>query len=353
MKLYIKGFCTAAFLISVVNCAPSKMETTSNTTPGSVVETSTADIVTLPLEQGTLLKAPSNDLPLEVSDLPSDLITLITPPSNSGTEATAGGFLDNLFGGSDKKCGILNTVLSIGSSFLAASNPLLAMLIPKLASSLLKCGSSSGLANMIPVGASGKEQVFALLSQVLQANNQGKDMFALINAIKNPKDLNSLLQIVDKLTAQTSGNAELKKVLALIKDFKTKYGDAVGQCGNMNSKACKVFLIINELRSKNGLQALVPNLNCVLAAQSHSKDMFENNILSHTSSDGMSSKARLEKFGLVSAVENIIKGNSLSAEQAVEMWMNSQGHKNNILNAAFTGGGVGFINGYFTQCFTK
>lgn len=336
------------FCFALINCGQKGMNASQNITEGQVVATDDGDMVTLPLEYASLQKAPSNNLPLEVSDLPSELITLLTPPAQ--TTATSGGFLSGLFGGG--KCGLLSNVLSFGASFLSGGNPIVGMLVPQIANSLLNCGSSSSLTNLIPNGASGNEQIFALVSQILQAQNLGKDPFALLNGLKNPQDLSSIIGIVNTLVGQT-GNTQLQGVLGTLLNFQNNYGSSIGQCGNMNAMACQVFQIVNQLRSKKGLQALVPSVGCTLAAQEHSKDMFENSILTHVSSKGVSAKARYAQFGLKTAAENIVKGQKLTAQAAVEMWMSSLAHKNNILSESFTSGGVGFINGYFTQCFTK
>lgn len=356
----MKGFAAVVLFFAVTNCG-SKMDG-QITTPGSVETLDDgSQAQSLPLEfAGSNVVAPSNNLPLEKADIPSDLITLITAPVQETAPVSGSGIFGNLFGGlfgggaaSGGTCGTLSNILSIGASFLTGGNPILGMVVPQLANSLLKCGSSTSLVNLIPTGSSDNQQVFALISQILQAQSQGKDPFALLNGIKNPKDLSSIIGIVSQLVGQTGGNTELQGILSLLTNFQGQFGSSIGQCSNMNAMACQVFQIINQVRSENGLKALLPSVGCILAAQSHSKDMFENSIFTHTSSNGTTAQARFAQFGLNSAAENIVKGDMLSAKKAVEMWMSSQGHKNNILSAAFSGAGVGYINGYFTQCFTK
>jgi len=368
----LKGIVYSVTVITLINCAPQKMNATETVSEGSVVETASGDVVTLPLEQALLEKAPSNDLPLELNDLPSELITLLTPPLDPPpSSTTSGGFLSGLFGGSSgggflsglfgggsnsnsgSSCGVLSSIINIGAAFLTGSHPILGMIVPQLANSLLKCGSASPLTGLIPSGASDHQQIFALLSQVMQAKNQGKDPFALLNGLKNTKDLSSLIGILGTLTQNSGGHPELQSLLSFIQNFQSQYGDSVGQCGTMNAMACQVFQIVNQIRSQRGLRNLLPNTSCSLAAQAHSKDMYENSVFSYKSSTGLNSKARLAQFGLKAATENIVRGDQLTAQKAVEMWMSSQSHMQKILNAEFTGGGVGFLNGYFTQCFTK
>ncbi len=362
MKNVLKGFAALAISFSVVNCAQKNMDG-QITTPGEIVATDDGhQAQTLPLEYaGGNVQSPSNNLPLEKADIPSELITLLTQTVQEPAPTASAGFLGNLFGGlfggggvsSGGTCGTLSSILSIGASFLTGGNPILGMIVPQIANSLLKCGSSSSLTNLIPQGSSDNQQVFALISQIMQAQNQGKDPFALLNGIKNPNDLSSIIGIVSQLVGQTGGNTELQGILSLLTNFQGQFGSSIGQCGNMNAMACQVFQIINQVRGENGLNALVPSVGCILAAQSHSKDMFENSIFTHVSSNGTTAQQRFAQFGLKAAAENIVKGDALSAKKAVEMWMSSQSHKSNILNAAFSGAGVGYINGYFTQCFTK
>lgn len=349
MKKFIKGITLAVFVSTfVVNCAQKNMDG-AGVTETTVVETEEGNLQTIATETGTPQVAPSNNLPMEKVDIPSNLLSLLTPPTD--TSVSSGGFLSGLFGGGST-CSMLSSILGIGASFLTGGNPILGMVIPQLANSLLNCGASSSLTNLIPNGSSDNQQIFALLSQIMQAQSQGKDPFALINAIKNPNDLSSIIGIVTQLVGQ-SGNGELTNILGLLTNFQSNFGSSIGQCGNMNAMACQVFQIVNQIRTKKGLQSLIPSIGCTLAAQSHSKDMFENSIFTHLSSTGLTAKARFEQFGLKAATENIVKGEKLTAQQAVEMWMSSQSHLSNILNGSFTGGGVGFLNGYFTQCFTK
>ncbi|MBY0384728.1 CAP domain-containing protein [bacterium] len=340
MYQFAKKILMGLMIVSFVGCSAKNMESTTgaNSTSGKL-----SDTPVIPVEGNNPIDVTSNNLPVDASDVPNELLKLINEPAKES-------FLSGLFGGNG--CGLLSSLLSLGASYLSGGNPLVGSLVSNLAGSLLKCGSSSSLVNLIPGGSSQSDQLFALLSQVLNVVGKGKDPTALLNAIKNPQDLNGLLNIVTTLTQQ-SKNPELVKILALVQNFQSTYQNSVGTCGTMNPVACQMFNLMNLVRQQNGLKPLVPNMNCTAAAQSHSKDMLTNAILSHLSSNGMTAKERLSQFGINGAwAENIIKGSSLSPEQALQMLLNSDGHKKNILNPLFTSGGIGFINGYFTQCFT-
>ena len=80
--------------------------------------------------------------------------------------------------------------------------------------------------------------------------------------------------------------------------------------------------------------------------------MSAKNYFSHTSLDGSSMRDRIERqgYGWSSIGENIAAGYR-TAESVVTGWMNSPGHRANILNCRFTEIGVGFHNNYWTQNF--
>ena len=350
----LKYVSTLAAVYVLMGCSAQSMQSQAAEQQKSLAENmSDTPVISVednnPIDSNLPIDVTSNNLPVEAADVPDVLLNLMNPAQKPQS------FLGNLFGGggSGGGCGILSSVLSLGSSFLTGGNPLIGSLVSNLASSLFKCGSSTSLANLIPGGASQKDHLFQLLSQVLNVTGQGQDPTALLNAIKNPQDLSGLLSIVTTLTNQ-SQNTELVKVMALVKNFQSTFQGSIGSCGTMNAKACQMFQLMNLFRQQSGLSALLPSNNCTAAAQFHSKDMQSNSLLSHLSSDGMTAQERLAKFGVQGTwAENIIRGSSLSAEQALQMFVNSSGHKKNILNPLFTSGGVGFINGYFTQCFTK
>lgn len=85
----------------------------------------------------------------------------------------------------------------------------------------------------------------------------------------------------------------------------------------------------------------------ILAAQGHSKDMTLNDFFSHISSDGRSPWDRIRETGsdFSSAAENIAAGYSTAAS-AVSAWINSSGHRANILNCGLEETGVGY---YFLE----
>lgn len=104
----------------------------------------------------------------------------------------------------------------------------------------------------------------------------------------------------------------------------------------------------NNARAQNGLAALASDPRVAAVARAHSADMIANNYFDHTNRSGCNAGCRLTNAGYVwkSYGENIhwMSGYRLSAEAAAKKivtdWMNSPGHRANILGA-FTYAGVG------------
>lgn len=114
-----------------------------------------------------------------------------------------------------------------------------------------------------------------------------------------------------------------------------------------------VIDLTNAERQKNGLPALKKDANLMKSAQAKSVDMYENNYFAHESPSGESPFDLMKKHGVTyrTAGENIAQGHT-TPESVVTAWMNSPGHRDNILNADFTHIGVGEKERHWTQQFT-
>ena len=113
---------------------------------------------------------------------------------------------------------------------------------------------------------------------------------------------------------------------------------------NMNADEKEVFNLINQQRINNGLPALKVDDEVQRVARIKAQDMVDNNYFSHTSPTYGSPFDMLKSFKISynSAGENIA-GNS-SNSGAVNAWMNSSGHKANILNSSFNYTGIGVVS---------
>ena len=116
----------------------------------------------------------------------------------------------------------------------------------------------------------------------------------------------------------------------------------------------EVVRLVNEQRVKNGLSKLTEDWELSRVARYKSQDMKDNKYFSHTSPVYGSPFEMIKNFGIYyrSAGENIAKGQS-TPQAVVNAWMNSSGHRANILNKNYTRIGVGYVSGgnYWTQMF--
>ena len=117
-----------------------------------------------------------------------------------------------------------------------------------------------------------------------------------------------------------------------------------------------VLNLTNAERQKAGLSPLQSDSKLMDSARAKSKDMSANKYFSHTSPTYGSPFDQMKSFGVSyrSAAENIAQGQR-SAEEVVKAWMESPGHRQNILGANFTHIGIGYdANGnYWTQQFIQ
>ncbi|WP_246599356.1 CAP domain-containing protein [Clostridium lacusfryxellense] len=119
----------------------------------------------------------------------------------------------------------------------------------------------------------------------------------------------------------------------------------------------EVVTLVNQERSKQGLAPLKENVKLSTVARTKSEDMAKNNYFSHTSPTYGSPFDMMKQFGITysAAGENIAMGQPTAAS-VMDGWMNSPGHRANILSKDFTEIGVGIAknaNGsiYWTQQF--
>lgn len=121
------------------------------------------------------------------------------------------------------------------------------------------------------------------------------------------------------------------------------------------SYAEQVVKLVNVERAKVGLHALTIDTGVTAAANIRAKEIVTS--FSHTRPDGRKFSTVLTDNGIryTGAGENIAWGQR-SPEEVVSAWMNSEGHRANILNAKYTKIGVGYLNAsgrnYWVQLFT-
>lgn len=112
----------------------------------------------------------------------------------------------------------------------------------------------------------------------------------------------------------------------------------------MNADEQEVFNLINQQRKNNGLTALKIDNELQRVARIKAEDMVSNNYFSHQSPTYGSPFDMMKSFGISykTAGENIAANSSNSG--AVTAWMNSSGHRVNILNSSFNYTGIGVVS---------
>ena len=122
----------------------------------------------------------------------------------------------------------------------------------------------------------------------------------------------------------------------------------------MTEYEAEVVRLVNQQRAKYGLGALKMNAELSDGARIKSEDMYKNKYFSHTSPKYGSPFDMMKKFGITYryAGENIAYGYR-TPQDVVTAWMNSTGHRENILSKNFTEIGVGYYQSgnHWTQWF--
>lgn len=164
------------------------------------------------------------------------------------------------------------------------------------------------------------------------------------------------------LLAVAAGPAEARKVASFTPEgpggkVQSKARSTVG-CENAGARAGQVskaaleastVCLLNAERAERGLRALRVNGRLSAAAQQHTNDMVRGRYFSHTSRAGSDMGDRIRGKGYLSGARSWMIGENLawgSGERStprsiVRAWMNSPGHRRNILTGRFREIGIG------------
>ncbi len=170
------------------------------------------------------------------------------------------------------------------------------------------------------------------------------------------------------LTRQSAGARALATVISLVVLFSWVPASAQwsGQSGRQLQPAPRVrlfscmgveealFAMTNDVRRRQGLPLFLKDESCRNAARAHSADMFIRNYFAHKDPDGRSVKERLPANpALRQWGENIWTGRGYDPRQIQHLaqvimsgWMNSPGHRKNILSPEYTHLGIGVITNH-------
>jgi uncharacterized protein YkwD len=116
----------------------------------------------------------------------------------------------------------------------------------------------------------------------------------------------------------------------------------------------QVLALVNAARADHGCGALAADAGLAAVARAHSADMRDSGYFGHTNLAGLDPFDRAAAAGLSARAENIARGQD-DAAAVMNSWMNSSGHRANILNCSLTKLGVGVAEGsggpWWTQLF--
>ena len=154
------------------------------------------------------------------------------------------------------------------------------------------------------------------------------------------------------------GLSEIKSANPTIKNYDLIYPGQIVNIPTLDQSVTsyeqEVVRLVNEIRKSKGLSPLTLDWELSRVARYKSQDMKNLGYFSHTSPTYGSPFEMMKSFGITyrTAGENIARGYS-TPRAVVDAWMNSPGHRANILNSSFTHIGVGYVatGNYWTQMF--
>lgn len=162
-----------------------------------------------------------------------------------------------------------------------------------------------------------------------------------------------------KPTETDKGSSQAKPAANGEKTAAQPKNDDGSQGSDIQPIEMEVVNLVNQEREKQGLKPLQADAKLSKVARDKSQDMIDNQYFSHESPRYGSPFDMIKSYGISyrAAAENIAAGQT-SAKQVVDGWMNSDGHRANILNPDLDTIGVGYAKGgsyghYWTQMFIQ
>lgn len=148
--------------------------------------------------------------------------------------------------------------------------------------------------------------------------------------------------VIFTLTMAIFQSKQLESKIDLVTKSTNNYLINLSKLDDPKALALKTHDLVNEQRINNGVKPLVWDDKIALIAEAHSNDMIQTGDFSHV---GLSD--RLQQMGCPYGSENIEVVTGYHLDQvpnvAINDWMNSYGHKENVLNLRFTSEGIGFV----------
>ncbi len=200
------------------------------------------------------------------------------------------------------------------------------------------------------IGTKGKDKIVLQIGNTRAYLNGKAIMLETPPIIVNNSTFVPVRFIAESLGSDVLWDAKTRTVIINDKDNSIDY--------KANLMESEVLKLVNIERSKIGLRKLEMNSNLSTVARIKSNEMADKDYFSHTSPTYGSIFNMMTQFGIRYTVagENIAMGYN-SAQDVMNCWLNSPGHRANILNSRFGNLGVGHVNKngttYWTQIFTN
>ncbi|MED0865269.1 CAP domain-containing protein [Bacillus safensis] len=198
---------------------------------------------------------------------------------------------------------------------------------------------------------SNQKEIEALLNKLIKSGQPvtGTKVVKEVNKAKQEQKQESVKKPTASKPSTPAKENTSSKTKADQKDTTASKADS-----SLNAFEKEVVELTNKERAKQGLKALSVDSKLSKSARAKSQDMKDKNYFSHTSPTYGSPFDQMKQFGITykSAGENIAQGQK-SPQEVVTAWMNSEGHRANILNKSYTHIGVGYVKSgnYWTQQF--
>lgn len=243
-----------------------------------------------------------------------------------------------------------------------------------------------GRDNDVLFGDAGNDTIYGDLGADTLTGGNGSDVFSVRNDSQGPdvitdfQDGADLILVPDFVNSVDIGTNSLNQtvvtvtatgeVLTVLEGIQPDQmsGADFAQAITVNpsdetNPETQVLNLTNAFRAENGLPPLSLNPQLAIAAETHSNNMAQQDFFSHTGADGSSAGDRAQDAGYSSSFvgENIAAGYS-TPEAVVQGWIDSQGHRENLLNPDYEEIGIGYVlldndtgtvnyNHYWTQVF--
>ncbi len=221
-------------------------------------------------------------------------------------------------------------------------------------------GKASPPPNPTNLVASNIKSTSALLSWQTQEDVSNLITFDIYNDSKIIKSVTGAKTVtLDKLTPETTYNLSVKA--KNVEGDQSLFSNSIQittakrpKGGEVSQELLDLLDLVNAARANDGKNPLKLDTKLIAAAEVHANDMNDNNIFSHTGSDGSSVSDRVNRqdYSWNAVAENIANGQR-NAQQVHDAWMNSPGHRTNILNARYTEIGLSRVANLWVQVFAN